>query len=370
MRNSSSSFLALAAACVVTAWPAWADDVPDSHQHATGNVALFLSLQNIAHDGPNDRLERPEDLWGTGDLVFAGNRGRWRALGEYHFGPGGESDMERFQVGFEPVPDTLLWFGRFHQPGSAWNNEFHHGQHLQTTITRPAIEVWEDEEGLVPQHLTGALLESRRPVGPVAGLQLSVAVAYGSLINADGLSPVDLLRRNPGSHRLSQSARLSFLPQYLGSSSMGLLFGHHRTPVYDPMLGALLDAQLVDLHVYGAYFNHDHEPWRAIGAAYYIAVDLQNATAGRREHLACGYLQLERQLHHGLTLFARHENSANANTSRYVGIHSDDLVTHGNLAGVRWEFHRHQALTLQLSHLTTVQSTQSAARVQWSSVFP
>ena len=369
MRNSSSSILALTAACLVTAWPAQADGIPDSHQHATGNVELFLSLQTVAHDGPNDGLERPEDLWAAGDLVFAGNRGRWRALGEYHFGPG-ESDMERFQVGFEPVPDTLLWFGRFHQPGSAWNNEFHHGQHLQTTITRPAIEVWEDEEGFVPQHLTGALFESRRPVGPVAGLQVSVAVAYGSVIDADGLSPVDLLRSNPGSHRLSQSARISFLPQYLGSSSVGLLFGHHRTPVFDPVLGAMLDAQLVDLHVYGAYFNHDHEPWRAIGAAYYIAVDLQNAAAERREHFTSGYVQVERQLPHGLTVYARHENSTNANTSRYVNMHRDDFVAHGTLGGLRWEFHHHQALTLELARRTTIQSTETMPRLQWSSVFP
>ncbi|MDE2220284.1 MAG: hypothetical protein KGJ52_07905, partial [Gammaproteobacteria bacterium] len=271
MLNSTSSILVLAAACLVTARPAQADDVPAGHQHGMGNVQLFLSLQTVARDGPNDALERPEDLWGTGDLVFAGNMNRWRALGEYHFGPR-ESDMERFQVGFEPVPDTLLWFGRFHQPGSAWNNEFHHGQHLQTTITRPAIEEWEDEEGLVPQHLTGALFESRRPMGPVAGLQFALGIAYGSLIDADGLSPVDLLRPNPGSHRLSQSVRISYLPQYLGSSSAGLLFGHHRTPVADPAQSTLLDAQLVDQRVLGAYFTHDRDPWRAIGAVYYIDV--------------------------------------------------------------------------------------------------
>jgi hypothetical protein len=359
----------MAVACVVVAWPAQALDNSGVHQHGTGNFELFLSLQGVAHDGANAREERREDNWGTGDLVFAANRRRWRALGEYHFGPR-ENDMERFQVGWEPVPDTLVWFGRFHQPGSAWNNEFHHGQHLQTTITRPAIEAWEDEEGLVPQHLAGTLFESRRPVGAVAGLQLSVGIAYGSLLDAEGLSPVDLLRVNHGSHRLSETARISFLPQYLGSSSAGLLFGHHRTPVVDPARGAMLGAQLVDQHVYGAYFNRDREPWRAMGAAYYIDVGLQNSAAERREHFASGYVQLERQLAHGVTLFARHENSADASASRFVRIHADDFVAHGTLAGLRWDFRRRQALTLELSHLTTVEGTQSVARLQWSSVVP
>jgi hypothetical protein len=359
----------LAASCVLAVRPAQADDDPGGHQHGTGNVELFLSLQTFSDDGPNDSPRPPEDMWGNGDLVFAGNRDRWRALGEYHFGPH-ESDMERLQVGFEPVPDTLVWLGRFHQPGSAWNNEFHHGQHLQTTITRPSIEFWEDEEGLVPQHLTGALFESRRPLGSVAGLQFAAGLAYGSIIDADGLSPVDLLRSNPGSHRLSETARISFLPQYLGSSSAGILYGHHRTPVYDPAKVALLAANLAHQHVYGAYVNHDREPWRAIAAAYYIDVDLQNGAGGRREHFGSGYVQVERQLSHGITLFARHEDSANARTSRYVRLQPDDFVAEGNLGGLRWEFRRHQALTVELSRLTDVEATHSVARLQWSSVFP
>jgi hypothetical protein len=278
--------------------------------------------------------------------------------------------MERFQVGFEPVPDTLLWLGRFHQPGSAWNNEYHHGQHLQTTITRPSIEEWEDEDGLVPQHLTGALYESRRPLGSVAGIQYAVGIAYGSVIDSEGLRPVDLLRVNPGSHQLSETARISFLPQYLGGSSVGLLYGHHRTPVADAGQRAFLGAQLVDQQVYGAYLNHDREPWRAIGAVYFIDVDLQEGAADQREHFASGYVQAERQLHHALTLFARHENSAHAGSSRYVGIHADDFVLHGTLVGLRWDFRHRQALTLEYSRPTTIAGPQRIARLQWSSVIP
>ena len=52
-----------------------------------------------------------------------------------------EHDLERFQIGYELVPDTLIWAGRFHQPASAWNVEHHHGRYLQTSITRPAVEL-------------------------------------------------------------------------------------------------------------------------------------------------------------------------------------------------------------------------------------
>ncbi len=361
----SRSIAALILAALIAPWPARADD----HRHAMGNFELFLSLQGVAHDGTDSRPARREDSWGIADLVFAASRGRWRTLGEFNLGVH-EADMERFQVGFEPVPDTLIWLGRFHQPGSAWNNELHHGHYLQTAITRPAIEAWEDEEGLIPQHLTGTLLESRRPLGAVAGLQVSLGAGYGSVLDSDGLSPVDLLHRNGGSHRLSETVRISFLPKYLGSSSVGLLYGRHRMPVFDPAVGAMLDAQVVDQNVAGAYLDIDHESWRTVGAVYFVGLGLQGAAGERHEHFDAGYVQLERRFAHGLTAFVRHENSDNARQAKFVAIHADDFVAHGTLGGLRWDFKHRQALTLELSRLTTINATHDAARIQWSSVVP
>lgn len=365
MRYLSKSIAALAAVCLLAPWPAWSDD----HMHGMGNFELFLSLQGVAHDGADLRPERREDSWGIADLVFAANRGRWRTMGEFNLGPH-EQDMERLQVGFEPVPDTLIWLGRFHQPGSAWNNELHHGHYLQTAITRPAIEAWEDEEGLIPQHLAGTLLESRRPLGAVAGVQFSLGVGYGSVLGVEGLSPIDVLRVNHGGHRLSETARISFLPKYLGSSSAGILLGRHRTPVFDAALGAMLGAQVVGQDVVGAYLDIDRESWRVVGAAYFVGVDLQGATGARHEHFDSGYVQLEQRFAHGLTAFVRHENSDNAAHSNFVGIHADDFVAHGTLGGLRWDFTHRQALTFELSRLTTINATQTAERIQWSSVVP
>ena len=377
MRSKLKFLAALAVGLVLAscARPAAAHDQSVDHEHDMdhrqegANLELFLSLQGLSSDGPSGKPERQEDSWGAADLVFSANHGRWRAMGEYNLGPI-EHDLERFQVGFEPVPDTLLWLGRFHQPGSAWNDEFHHGHYLQTAITRPSIEFWEDEEGLLPQHLAGALLESRQPVGAAAGVQLSLGLGLGSVLDNDGLEPVAFINRNRGGHQLSETARISFLPQYLGSSSVGLLFGHHRLPVVEPVAALSLGAQWVDQNVTGAYVDLDRDVWRAVGVVYFVDVDLQGGGADRREHFASGYLQLERQVGHGLTVFGRHENSADASHSRFVAIHADDFVAHGNLVGLRWDFARRQALTIQLARETTLQHTQSVGRIQWSGVVP
>ena len=337
------------------------------HDHEMGGLELFLSLQGVSHDGANAAAERQEDSWGIADLVFSGGLGRWRAMGEYNLGPL-EKDLERFQVGYEPVPDTVLWLGRFHQPGSAWNNEFHHGHYLETSITRPAIESWEDEEGLVPQHLVGTLLEVRRPLGAVAGLQLSLGIGLGSVMDAEGLVPVELLKTNHGGHQLSQTLRIAFLPQYLGSSSFGLLLGAHRTPVIDALQAAKLGANEVDQDVLGAYLDLDRDRWRAVAAGYYFGVDLRAPGGERREHFASGYVQLERELPHRLTGYLRHENSVNAGASHYVAIHDDDFVARGNVLGLRWDLARRQAVTVEVSRLTVDRARQGAARIQWSSV--
>src|SRR5712671_4347155 len=67
-----------------------------------------------------------------------------------------EGDLERLQLGWQLSDETILWIGRFHQPTSVWNHDHHHGQYLQTSITRPAIDEWEDLGGVLPQHFTGA----------------------------------------------------------------------------------------------------------------------------------------------------------------------------------------------------------------------
>jgi len=128
------------------------------HQHSSSEFEVFVAAEGLAgHGQPHPRYDDP---WFDADVIFGFTHGQFRVFGEY-FITGDEHDLERFQVGYEVVPDTVLWLGRFHQPASAWDTEHHHGRYLQTAITRPAIENWEDEQGLIPQHITGALVESR-----------------------------------------------------------------------------------------------------------------------------------------------------------------------------------------------------------------
>ena len=77
------------------------------HTHPEGNLLFFVSGQ--AHHGSDVEPggEHLEDAWGRADIVFSASRDRWRLFGEYSLTTK-EHDLERFQIGFEPISDSIL----------------------------------------------------------------------------------------------------------------------------------------------------------------------------------------------------------------------------------------------------------------------
>jgi hypothetical protein len=340
------------------------------HEHSSKEFEVFVAAEALTGSGPprgND-----EDTWFDADVIFGVTHDQFRVFGEYYITPD-EHDLERFQLGYEFVPDTVLWFGRFHQPASAWNTEHHHGRYLQTAITRPAIENWEDEAGLIPQHITGALLESRRQLGSEAGIQASGGVGVAPAMAADEYEPITLINNNPGKHGLSMTARLAYLPEYVGTSSAGLLWGHDQVYVRNPLALAKLGSTHVNLGLYGAYADWSVDKWRFIAAAYYIDVDLDRAALD--ESFTSGYLQIERQLPYRLTTFGRVEDSSRMQKSRYVALfddHSDniDITLRRVAVGLRLDYVRRQALSVELARIVSLEARANEVRIQWSAAIP
>jgi hypothetical protein len=349
----------------------WAGSAVAQHDRSGGELEVFVAAEAFHGSGHVSRDDA--DPWISADVVAGITEHQFRVFGELLVTPD-ERDLERFHVGFEFVPETVLWLGRFHQPASAWNTEHHHGQYLQTDITRPYIERWEDEQGLIPQHITGALLESRRLIGGDGAIQLSGGIGVAPTLGGTGMEPVSLIRSNPGSHGLSVTARLGYLPEYVGASSVGLLFGHDAldagTGLPLPPSRSFSRAQLT---IYGAYIDWTVGQWRFVGADYYVDVALDRTP--RNETFMSGYLQVERQLPRRFTVFSRLEDSARMQRSRYVAFfdHDDgdfEIAQRRQALGVRWDYARRQALTVELSHLVSLHQASNQVRVQWSAAIP
>jgi hypothetical protein len=349
----------------------WTHPALAQHDHSSGGeFEVFVAAEAFHGSGHATRDEA--DPWINADVVAGFTEHKFRVFGEFLATPD-EHDLERLQMGFEFVPETVLWWGRFHQPASAWNTEHHHGQYLQTDITRPYIERWEDEEGIIPQHITGALLESRQSIGADGAIQLSGGVGAAPALTNSRLEAISVTHNNSGRHGLSVTARLAYLPEYVGASSVGLLFGHDDLDAGYGLALPALHSNHANLSIYGAYIDWTVGPWRLVGADYYVDVALQRTT--RNESFISGYLQVERQLPRRVTVFSRLEDSARMQDSRYVALfdHEDgnlEVALRRQALGVRWDYARRQAFTLELSHIVSLHQQSNQLRVQWSAAIP
>jgi hypothetical protein len=341
------------------------------HEHGSNVFEVFYAAEGIYASHQSHPAE-DDDAYVNADVLFAAEYHHFRALGELFLSPE-EHDIERLQIGYEWVPDTTLWVGRFHMPASAWNSEHHHGRYLQTSITRPFIERWEDEHGLIPQHITGAMFETRQGIGSEGALQFAGGVGASSAWGDHQYEPVSMTGSSQGEHRFSVSSRLAYMPKYEGDSSAGLLFAHDALYSRSPQLLNAVDSAHVELTISGAYADWNWNKWRIMAAGYYIDIDLDSPA--HDESFVSGYSQVERVMPHNLTAFGRLEESSRMQESHYVSLFEDhdgdiDVALRREAIGLRWDFVRRQAFTLELSHVATLGYRSNEVRVQWSGVIP
>jgi hypothetical protein len=361
--------LVLAAASTRNACAQDNTDPGAPHRHQEKELVLFVSgeAHHISSSRSTDALN--EDAWFSADIVLALTRDRFRLFGEYLLSAE-EHDLERFQAGYELVPNTVAWLGRFHQPASAWNTEHHHGRYLQTSITRPSIELWEDESGIVPQHISGLLLDSRRPLGEAGGLQAALGSGLGPRIGERRLDAFDLLDPHEGRRRVSWTGRVAWLPDYAGASTFGIVFARHRIPVLDGSIVKLPAVTEIRQDVYGLLGDWTQDPWHVLAAVYDVRFDLRGAGEARSERFLAGYAQVARQLPRGVTAYGRVEDSSRGARSLYLSGNYADFEQRRVLAGLRWDVRSRHAITLEVGRGTTFRAHQNEFRLQWSAALP
>ncbi len=88
---------------------------------------------------------------------------------------GFNAEVERVIIRFDQSDQLKVSFGRYHTPVNWWNTAFHHGQWLQTTISRPEMVQFGGK--FIPVHFVGALAEG---AFPAAGWNLNYQAGVGN----------------------------------------------------------------------------------------------------------------------------------------------------------------------------------------------
>ena len=357
---------ACAAVCLLLGTPMTA--VSDVQQE----LLLFPSLQGFDSQDESDPALRDSALHVGTSILYSFSSDHFRFLGEYLLSTH-ETDLERLKAGWTVADNAILWFGRFHVPSRFWMNEFHHGQYMQTSITRPSLEEWEDENGSTPSHITGLMLEFEQILGNDASIEYALSAGLAPKFADQKLEPYDLLDPRSG-HGPSINARIGFKPKFFDTLAYGLLWSWNEINVDDPVAALPTDLRRIEQLTAGVFANWQWSDLRLITSAVYYDQKLHYFGDTVKDDFVLAYLQPEYELTDEFTLFGRVDTGIDEDNSIYLRL-LPAFVSHRNMLGIRWDFADFQALTFEFADTSRQGEGDSHLhrkefRLQWSGVFP
>jgi len=135
---------------------------------------------------------------------------QWRVLSETVI-EGKSNDQistsqERLWGAWVPTDWFYAKFGTEHSAISRWNQLYHHGRWLETTINRPLLASFEGEQGILPLHRTGLTL------GGTPHTEAGRFEYFGTLSNGRGELPNDKQRTEDVDEHKAIDLGLAFEP--------------------------------------------------------------------------------------------------------------------------------------------------------------
>ncbi len=276
-----------------------------------------------------------------------------------HFTSSGSTsiNVHRLNLRYDLLDWLTLKVGRLHTSLGYWNETYHHGEWLQTSVGRPAILSF---RGILPIHLNGVQLEARHDTD--AGLwDLTVEAANGR-----GRTQLAQQRTADANRSKAVNARLFFEPSGIpglrvGGGAMFDDIPPNTTPGSSPLHGKL-EERILSAHV--AYTAH---PVEALVEFFHVAHEQPGPDSG-----SWGlYAQLGYKLD-TWTPYVRYDRVRVDDRDTYFDSRNDLEAFTG---GIRWDFADYNALTLQLTQTLTDAANGAAdtdkfdAILQWSFAF-
>lgn len=270
-----------------------------------------------------------------------------------------EQEIERLQVGWR-IGGSKVWLGRFHNPIGYWNTQFHHGDYLQTSISRPAMLEYEDHHGLLPMHLAGLLVEGVRERGQ-RGLGYAIAVATGPELT-DRLSAFDVLSPGSVSGGLAVALNVSIQPVAYGSDQYGLFTNYTEIPARDRGIEDI--RQLIA----GGYWNWESAGWRLTGSVFYSRNQFDDPQINLSDEFGHGYIQFERTIGERWTVFGRVEKTFAGRDDIYLELFPTHIREKA-LAGLRANVVDRHAVKLEISTNRRQDDRYGQIMLQWAAMF-
>jgi hypothetical protein len=339
-----------------------------SRQAGAGDFLLFPSITSV-HQSQQDTELAAKELVPAVDVFYTHEFDQTRFLAEF-LKSSQEADLERIQFGWKIMPGKTLWAGRFHNPISFWNTEMHHGEFLQTSLSRPTVANYEDDLGPLPTHITGVLLESSRTTGD-SEINYMAALGVGPVFQDTKLEPLDVL--NPSdSGEIAGSFRLGYHPDVGNPNQFGAALGYARIPFSNTLADPVSNAPVSEAQqtVLSAFLNFEKGKFHLIGELFIFDDVVSGTDNSSRYTTYSGYLQPEYKpgASGRSTLYARIESTPKAAEDGYLSLYKE-FSPHQSIAGFRFDITPSQAIKIEAGRTTRQDGLKfNSISAQWSMV--
>lgn len=278
-----------------------------------------------------------------------------------------ENELERLQFGWHILPGKTLWIGRFHNAISFWNTQTHHGDFLQTSLTRPSIANYEDEYGPLPAHISGFLIESARTAGD-SEINYTAGIGIGPTYNST-LRPLDLLNpQHPG--KVAASLRLGYHPEVGNPDQIGAALGYAHIPVKN-----IVQINEVRQSIFSTFLNIEKNKFHLIGELFVFQNRVSGLGSTSTFTTVSAYLQPEYKFGENsrTTIFGRMESTPNAEKDKYLTLFPEFSRSQAIL-GFRFDLTSSQAIKVEAgrSHRLDIRAPThiNFISAQWSMILP
>lgn len=305
-----------------------------------------LPLRGFADVGAGRRSGNGNKGFNIGSLDFyltPSFSGGFRGLVELIFENDNNSlatDLERMQIGYDFGDNLTLWAGRFHTPYGYWNNAFHHGAQIQTSITRPRFIAFEDAGGVLPAHSVGLWATGKAPaMGGKLNYNAYVANAQsiaGELAGAGVLNPNTTHAFNG---RFTVGGSIGFRPEAVNGLEVGLhalqsTIGNEFDPTND-----------IRLKLFGGYLAYESNNWEIVGETYHFNNRAPKDGAGRHSSTAV-FLQAGYNFG-ALTPFLRYERGNFSAQDSYFAQQENGRAYDRSVGGFKFDLTSSSAFKLE-----------------------
>ena len=335
-------------------------------------LLFFPSIDTFNNLTDSNSVDHDSFVRPAVDVLYSYSGDRFRFLGEYLLS-NEESELERIKVGWQTGRNSMLWLGRYHTPAKFWTTEYHHGQFMQTTITRPGVEEWEDDSGPMPSHITGLSLEHESPRAGEVSTNYGFAVGLGPQFIGDELVPFEPLDPESG-HDLSVNLRVAYKPSVLSLSQFGVLTAWNEINVVSESSPDLADLDHIRQFTFGVFGDWQRDQWRLLANFVYFNNELQYTAAPETDQFVAGYVQAEYRVSEDWTVFGRGDIGINVDESPYLRL-LPAFISHRYMLGLRWDLASFHSFMIEIAD-TSAQGDGfshddfTEIRFQWSAVFP